>query len=1361
MLTISTFLTCSLSSQSTLQFKSLTQKEGLSNNFVQCIYQDYNGFIWIGTENGLDRFDGYKVVTIKEDPKTPEGFRGNWINAIVEDSRLNLWVGTNKGLNIIKDDLSNIIHLPIEQSKDPSEIIHVINIDEDKYGNIWVGTSNGLYKITVSTNLNNSTIDHILPNDKVEDFWINKDIKSLLVENEHVWITNGSLVYRYNIPNQKVEYIDTEASILAATYRHILKRGNDGKILFGTHRNGIYQIEKPNSYPLLDETTLHFHKNTSSVSFSENWLNDLSLIEGGQWWAATEKGLYKININTGQSSSFHHNPNDINSIASDFLAGLYQDKDQNLWIATEGWGLSILPNQTSPFIKYQLEEENEKSLSHNHVRALIKENNGYIWVGTLGGGIDKMQYTSEGRWEKVANINQSDPKYKTLPSNEVIDMIQSKDGNIWVGMVGQGLVKLDPENSSIKTHKHNNGESFDFDGIWALEEDDNGFIWIGTRKQGVYKFDPKSDAVTSFEDQMNWQQSIGNNFVYDIYKDAHNSIWFSTSNGLHKYDQTNNKISSFYHDPKDENSISDSWVWSIYEDQNKNTWVATNQGLNRFDQNSNTFERFYQEDGLPSNLIVSMTEDNQGNLWLATDLGLARKLATKTGEKESFISFSSDLLDNTFVAHAILKDEATGHLLFGGPNGLNEVVTTSIKSDELPKMTLSSITKIRSNEDKNVVFHDPFISKKESINLSYLDDVITFSFSDLNYNSIIDNSYQYQLAGLSEQWIPLEEHKTITFIDLDAGSYVLNMKGRTGFGEEIAVKKMIRLNVSPPIWASIWAYVFYIIMALSFIYGIYRFISQRQKEKAESQRLKEMDELKSRLFTNITHELRTPLTLIMGMADQMKSTTTSLKAKQVNIAETIQRNSNNLLNLVNQILDLSKVENNMLKVNYINGDILSYSKYISESFHSIANHNNIMVRVSSNHVEIRMDYDSERYRQILSNLISNAIKYSTSGDRIDILLSRDQVKGLPHLIVEVKDTGAGIPPEDIPHVFDRFYQANDDIAQSGGTGIGLAITQELVKLMDGQIKVKSSLNKGTTFTFNIPIKNEAKTTNDIIPPIPKMPYSKSAIEQNNIKHTQANLPNLLIIEDNPDVVNYLEMCLTDHYNLDYAYNGKAGIEKAIEQVPDIIVSDVMMPQADGFEVCERIKNNEKTSHIPIILLTAKADIKSRIKGIKRGADAYLGKPFIKEELISILENLIVLRRKLQTRYSTGQVLLSNNSSKLPNIDIQIEDAFITRLNELLMKKLDDSRFGIPMLCKTLAMSRTQLHNKIKALTGLSTSIYWRNFRLQKAHELLKDNSLNISEVAYSVGFDDPKYFSRVFSEHFSMSPSEYRIIINS
>ena len=622
------------------------------------------------------------------------------------------------------------------------------------------------------------------------------------------------------------------------------------------------------------------------------------------------------------------------------------------------------------------------------------------------------------------------------------------------------------------------------------------------------------------------------------------------------------------------------------------------------------------------------------------------------------------------------------------------------------------------------------------------------------------SNYAYRLSGLQEDWNYVGGLHELYLLDLPHGQYDVEIKAWDYRGISSENKLSIPLNVAYFFYQKAWFYLLCVVLAGFLLYLWYRNQQQIQRRlesevrirtatiRAQTEKLEEMDEVKTRLYTNITHEFRTPLTVIYGMADLIK--------EDEKAPELIKRNAHNLLDLVNQMLDLQKLESGHLKLDLIQGDIVRFVAYVSESFRSIGELKNLQFHFLEDPRSLVTDFDPNKLARVLSNLFSNAIKFTPEGGNIYLQLSKSSDD--QEIILRLRDTGIGIPTDKLSDIFNRFYQVDDSTTRAGqGTGIGLTIVSEFVKLMQGSVEVRSTPGLGTTFEIRLPISNDAPMS-DPLKDISSISANSSSLHtsrQNGVNGTLSGNasvgPSVLIVEDNPDVIHYVGNSLKDHYQVTIAMNGEEGIHKALEMVPDLIVSDVMMPIKDGFELCDYLKNDVRTSHIPIILLTAKADMESRITGLNRGADVYLEKPFHKEELLIQMDNLVQLRRQLQERYSTLEPPPVTNDP-----DIRIEDVFVEKLQRVLLDNISDDSFDITALCTTLKISRSQLHNKLKALTGLSTSHYIRQFRLVEAKKLLKENhAFNISEIAFEVGFKDPKYFSKLFKQQFGMSPSEW------
>jgi len=917
--------------------------------------------------------------------------------------------------------------------------------------------------------------------------------------------------------------------------------------------------------------------------------------------------------------------------------------------------------------------------------------------------------------------------------NSISTLAEGTDGAVYIKIPGPAYCRLRPEANALDPGVR----------VAPLKNDDEDKL----ARQALDILRP-SDPLQS--DNLIYHHDPQNHLLW---------LCLRQSKGLYRFDTRNLKAYRYFDLSPAAMTISAVVLHDGY------IWVGHHEGLIRYDPKTGSRQHFTTREWLPHNIVYSILQDGP-MLWIGTHNGLCR-FDTRTNETKNYY-VEDGLTHNEFNTRSALRT-SDGKMYFGGLNGLIAFRPADLEAATpryRPSLYLTRFSKLDGRKDSLVSWNNLTADGLNEIHLHPADRSVAFEFSINSYVNPTQNKYLYYLDNWESPWSNETRDGRAVYQYLPPGNYVLRVKATDPFGNPAGNEIALPIEM-PRVWyLRWWACLFY---AAALLFGgrmLYRIRLRQHLEHQEAMRLRELDQFKSRLFTNITHEFRTPLTVILGVAEQLENQAPGEeKFAALPIANRfaeglknrlalIRRNGRNLLDLVNQLLDLAKAENNQLKVHLVQGDVVQYLRYITESFHSVANQNNILLRVSSKIPELVMDYDPEKLRQILTNLIANALKFTPSGGTVEVRLTADD--GQKMLIVSVADTGRGIASEDLPHVFDRFYQADNSESKAGGTGIGLALTRELVKLLDGRISAESIVGKGATFTVWLPITHIGSTLasapkeQEDVAPVSVYASSHLPIVE---RSAAEGLPQLLIVEDNPDVVEYLRLCLDKRYHLDFAYNGRAGIEKAFELAPDLILSDVMMPEKDGFEVCDALKNDGRTSHIPIVLLTARADVESRIAGLRRGAEAYLAKPFHPGELLATLQNLLDTRRKLQEKYRSALV-----DTPLPTSDPAAgpdpEDAFLQNLRQAVEERLADPDLSFEEICRVIGMGKTNLYAKLSALTGMSFNIYMRTLRLQKARHILQTTDLNVSEVAYEVGFNDPKYFSRMFAEAFGMPPSE-------
>ena len=783
-------------------------------------------------------------------------------------------------------------------------------------------------------------------------------------------------------------------------------------------------------------------------------------------------------------------------------------------------------------------------------------------------------------------------------------------------------------------------------------------------------------------------------------------------------------------------------------------------------------------------MVYGILPDNEGNIWGSTNNGIFCLLKGKTTDSSqwSFRNFSKayGLQDDEFNTGAYAR-LPNGQLAFGGVNGLNVFDPKEILGSTytppvfITNMLLNNVPVLPG--DKTAVLQNN-IEQTKSITLNHQQDILTLEFSSLDFTAPEQNKYRYQLVGIDDKWVESGNRRSATYLHLPAGKYTFKVQGSNSQGIWSEKISELQLNVLPPWWGTWWAYVVYALLAglllrARFVYSINRtkLEAQLNFEKLEAKRMKELDTMKTQLYTNITHEFRTPLTVILGMARQVLDK----PAEHFNNGlEMIIRNGQSLLKLVNEMLDLSKLETGKMELQLVRADIIQFLRYVVESFHSLAESQQKQLHFLSEIDSLFLQFDQEKLRQIVSNLLSNALKFTPEKGNIYITILESAAQENTQkstLVIKVKDTGMGIPEGQLPHIFDRFYQLdNGPTRKAEGTGIGLALTKELVKLMEGEIVVKSpptGAAKGTEFTIVLPLQKLAtlatdrvyetkestpvvKAMSSMLPPVATVLEEKQQLEK----------PLILLVEDNADVVAYTASCLPE-YRLAVANDGREGFDIACQVVPNLIITDVMMPFVDGFELCRQLRADERTSHVPIIMLTAKAGIDSKIEGLQQGADVYLEKPFNREELLVRIKKLLEMRQSLQQYYLKKAGLSINPSAT--NIvtesiisDTAIEDEFVSKIRKMIEANISEANFTVEQLCKQAFLSHSQLHRKLEALIGCTPNKFIRLIRLKKAKALLQNTTNSIATIAQDCGFNDPGYFARVFKQEYQVTPQEWR-----
>ena len=1349
---------------------------GLSQNQILCLYKDSKGLLWIGTQDGLNLYDGYRFKVFRHEPGNENSLPDYAVNTVCETDTGIFWIGTRAGMS--KFDLqtgkfTHYVHNPDSSNTLPDN--YVWNIIEDSEKKLWIGTRNGLSNFNPETKtlrnfrkdqLGSGSISHNFILEIVEDGYKN------------IWIGGRGGLDRYDLKKQKFfNYKLFPESPDDIALNGIMSLFIKNEVLWIGSYSGLYSV-KLKDYDeeeiFIEKHLLDSENNQSEHSTNKHQQHSVRTIFVGSdntVWAGTYgSGLIRFNPSTGKIN-FYKSSSKVGSISEDYHVTLLEDMQGVLWIGTSSSGLNKFNRSSERFKNLVIPDPdgNEKS----GISSLIEDRFGNLWVGTLSGNIVKISNPFSDK--QALRYFNTDKNLKTYFSPiEIRTFYEDKNGNIWVGSFGKGIYVIDPVRDKVSriVNDRNNSKSIASDFIHCIFESSDGTIWIGTGAGGLNKFNPGDNSFTHYKHDPKNEKSISTDEVTSVCEDENGFIWAGTSiGGLNKLDRNTGLFERFTHKVKDKNSIAGNRIICLYLDRKNNLWIGTfGGGLNKWLPEEKSFQYYSTDHGLPSNIINHITEDEIGNLWISTDKGLS----VFNVELNTFKNYdvNDGLQGNEFIHGAGYVSKQNGNIFLGGINGLNMFNPADLK-------TRSKISSIVFTDFK--VFNKSVLPGEESPlkkNIFYAEEVVlshdenffTFEFASLDFNNPHKNQYAYMMEGFNRDWIHAGNQRTATYTNLDPGEYVFRVKATNSDGIWNEQGISIRVVLLPPWWQTWWAYLLYAVFLVSILYSLRQYEMKRVKlrnelqlKDFESKKLKEVDELKSHFFANISHEFRTPLTLILGLLQKFESKTAD--KKELEDYGVMKRNAVKLLQLINQLLELSKIESGKAKLAVSEDDIVTFVKRIFVSFASYAEQKKIKLQFNGKDINeitderINLFFDKDKMEKIISNLVSNAVKYTPNGNEVEakVFVQNNQAE------IKVVNTGVTISKADLAHLFERYYKVHR--AESGlfeGTGIGLALVKELVELHKGTIGVSSEYDV-TEFVVKFPLGKDHLKTDEII----KHTKEEKTVEkfetrggfevleeipvttEDSVIKIEKDI--ILIVEDHSDLRKYIRDNLSDNYHVVESPNGKEGLNKAIEVIPDLIISDVMMPEMDGYTFCKKVKTNETTNHIPVILLTAKASTEDKLEGLGLGADDYLIKPFNPEELKLRVKNLIKIREQLRQKF-TSEMVLKPTEVVVPSTQVR----FMEKIKSTIENNLEDESFGVDKLSDEMGMSRSQLHRKLKAITNQSTTEFIRNFRLQRAAQLILQDAGSMAEIAYNVGFNSQAYFNKSFQELFGCSPSEYK-----
>lgn len=1361
------------SQESAQEFRFNNIKEGIGKTGVTNMIQDHYGFIWIGTYGtGLYRFDGIDFLSYKHRLKDPTSLSNSRIKSSYLDSKNRLWFGTENGLNLYNREQNQFKRIALDPKNSDREFI--LSLEEDSSNNLLIGTKDlGLFKLNLTT----FKVQKILNSTSQNGESINcnsiqhtQQGKTFVGTNFGLkeWdLKNNKLIQTRLYLNNKTS-IDSEIQTLfidASNALWIGSQGNKGLlkcVLSNDVRNNVLEIKELNV--------------TSKKIMTIVELVDKTLLIGTE-----NDGLFHIKNDGALLKNYISSKKEENSILHNSIWSLIVDKDNRIWMGYFNSGVAVSDKFYDKFLDIKSLANNDNSLKTASVTGLIEDSFNAIWIATDGGGID----IRNPKTTVIQHINSRDnSNYSGLTSDYIKTLFLDSKQNIWAGSWDSGVFFLKKgQKNFLNFNTQNTSGNLKSNTIVSFSEDSKGVIWIGTFQQGLHSYDPKTNTFKKHDSSLFKQYGLSTIDIRKVYVDSDDAIWLGTINGLFKLEVLNgtiikviflgNKMTAEYKNPSDANHI-----LSIYQSSNKNIWIGTRgAGLCKYDKTKNTFVWYNKFKGLNEENVSAIIQDNNGNLWISGNTGL-----TKMNLKDySFTNYtiSDGLLSNDFNYGSVLKS-SNGMLHFGNFKGVDYFNPKQIQINNIPPSLYLTDFKLFNEKVFPKTESSPLekvISETKSITLTDQQSVFTIEYSGINYTRPSKNSYAYYLEGYESSWNYVGQIRNATYTNLDPGDYVFKVKAANNDG--IWSKTLeLKIKILPPWWKTNWAIMLYLALFLFGLYLLNQITKKRIKEKEliKNERIlqKQNDELnnkKIQFFTNISHEFRTPLTLILNPLKDIINSKELIGLPQnvKNKHAIIYKNADRLYRLINELMDLRKIEHNKMNVRAGEINLLTFTKSVAAYFQEEAFRKNILLNLEADLPDIIVWADADMLEKIIFNLLSNAIKFTPDGGAITVeLLSKDQLYLLPlvddsnpvkTIEIKISDTGHGLETDEVPKIFERFYQVEgQNKTYFGGTGIGLEVVLNFVKLHKGLIDVTSDVGLGTTFKIVLPSGNEHFEVNEIVInenstyprkeaflAIPSVEIINQSVGSTKFIKTFT----LLIVEDNVDLRDYLHTELKDHYNVLLANNGKEGVEIAKKSFPDVILTDVIMPEMNGFEFCKIIKKEPSTSHIPLLMLTAKATTENRIEGIENGADAYMVKPFDLKLLKLQLEQLIKSRQLIFDKYFSAISGVQDNLNAA-----SFDKEFIEKLLNYINNAIDDSNLSVEEIAIHLNLSRSQFYRKVKALTGQTPNEFIRKIRLERAKQILEKGNSNISEVCYSVGFATPSYFSKCFKAHFGVLPTE-------
>lgn len=1319
-----------------ITFSYISINEGLSQSTVFSIDQDKRGNMWFATYDGVNKYDGYAFTVYQHNEDDPNSIANDISRIVKTDSQGRVWIGTRDGLSRYDEEKDIFQNFFYEKN---GKHLQVNGIEEISPEQLLISTPEGLIMFDIKES---KFIDDSFSTA------MHKTIASTLYrQDDQIYIgTSTDGLYTYSITQKTFEKV---IPILGTKQIQAILQQSPTRIWVATEGAGLFLIN-----PKTKEIKNYLHSPSNPKSISSNYIRSLAMDSQNRLWIGTFNDLNIYHEGTDSFASYSSNPVENGSLSQRSVRSIFMDSQGGMWLGTYFGGLNYYHPIRNRF-KNIRNIPYKNSLSDNVVSCIVEDKDKNLWIGTNDGGLNLYNPITQ---RFTSYTLQEDESARGIGSNNIKAVyVDEKKSLVYIGTHAGGLSILHRNSGQVKNFNQRNSQLVN-ENVYAILPDGEGNLWLGTLS-ALVRFNPEQQSFTTIEKEKDGTPVVSKQ-ITTLFRDSHKRLWIGGEEGLSVFKQEGLDIQKASILPV--SNVTKLFTNCIYEASNGVIWVGTREGFYCFNEKDKQIKRYNTTNGLPNNVVYGILEDSFGRLWLSTNRGIS----CFNPETEKFRNFTeSDGLQSNQFNTASYCRTSVGQMYFGGINGITtfrpELLLDNPYTPPVVITKLQLFNKVVRPDDETGILTKN-ISETKSITLKSWQTAFSIEFVVSNYISGQHNTFAYKLEGYDKEWYYLTDSRTVSYSNLPQGTYQFLVKAANSDGKWNPIPTALEIIVLPIWYKTWWALLIFFATFAGFITFVFRFFWMRKSmeaqleiERRDKEHQEEINQMKMRFFINISHELRTPLTLILTPLQEIINKISDRWTR--NQLEYIQRNANRLLHLVNQLMDYRRAELGVFELKAKKGNAHQLIQDNFLFYDKLARHKKITYTLHSELEDKEVLFDANYLELIVNNLLSNAFKYTESGQSITVTLKEEN----GWLLLQVSDTGIGIPINKQGKIFERFYQIESEHV---GSGIGLSLVQRLIELHHGRIELDSEENKGSTFSVYLPqdlsvYKPSELASNDeqneeeqVYSTNSKAMYfiDTEKVENESVESGDKKRGTILIVEDNNEIRRYLSNGLADLFNTLEAGNGEEALEKLKDNEVDVIVTDVMMPVMDGIKLCKNVKQNIRTCHIPVIILSAKTDIKDQMEGLQMGADDYIPKPFSLAILTTKIQNMMRTRRRMLDKYAKS---LEVEPEKITFN--AMDEALLKRAMAIVEKNMDNIEFSTDEFAREMNMSRSNLHLKLKAITGESTIDFIRKIRFNEAAKLLKDGRYTVAEVSTMVGFNTPSYFATSFKKYFGCLPTEY------